>query len=146
MPTARRMPTAAIFQLTTALLGSGILKDTSGKHFPLPGRRHVDPRPVITLGFKQLPNGEQLLGTKARVGVQSGKRGPQIVATIINLFVMAGLVPAIHALVAVKTWMPGTSPGMTNAVLAGAPTFSDKLPNEAREGLGHLVRKRHHAS
>jgi hypothetical protein len=27
---------------------------------------------------------------------------------------MAGLVPAIHVFVAVKTWMPGTSPGMTN--------------------------------
>jgi hypothetical protein len=31
-------------------------------------------------------------------------------------FVMAGLVPAIHVLVAAKTWMPGTSPGMTNAI------------------------------
>jgi hypothetical protein len=29
-----------------------------------------------------------------------------------NLFVMAGLVPAIHAL-AHKTWMPATSAGMT---------------------------------
>jgi len=31
---------------------------------------------------------------------------------------MAGLVPAIHVfiiLVGVKTWMPGTSPGMTSA-------------------------------
>jgi hypothetical protein len=30
-------------------------------------------------------------------------------------FVMAGLVPAIHALLSRnrKTWMPGTSPGMT---------------------------------
>jgi hypothetical protein len=27
---------------------------------------------------------------------------------------MAGLVPAIHVLDAEKTWMPGTSPGMTN--------------------------------
>jgi len=27
--------------------------------------------------------------------------------------VMAGLVPAIHALLAAKTWMPGTRPGMT---------------------------------
>ena len=29
---------------------------------------------------------------------------------------MAGLVPAIHVflIVAAKTWMPGTSPGMTN--------------------------------
>jgi len=26
---------------------------------------------------------------------------------------MAGLVPAIHVLVARKTWMPGTKPGMT---------------------------------
>ncbi len=33
-----------------------------------------------------------------------------------NLAVMAGLVPAIHAFPCfgrVKTWMPGTSPGMT---------------------------------
>jgi len=32
-------------------------------------------------------------------------------------FVMAGLVPAIHVLLcsgAVKTWMPGTRPGMTS--------------------------------
>ena len=28
---------------------------------------------------------------------------------------MAGLVPAIHAFVAAKTWMPGTRPGMTKA-------------------------------
>jgi hypothetical protein len=27
--------------------------------------------------------------------------------------VMAGLVPAIHVLLAAKTWMPGTRPGMT---------------------------------
>jgi hypothetical protein len=27
---------------------------------------------------------------------------------------MAGLVPAIHAFWAAKTWMPGTSPGMTD--------------------------------
>jgi len=26
---------------------------------------------------------------------------------------MAGLVPAIHALLMAKTWMPGTRPGMT---------------------------------
>ncbi|MDB5640359.1 MAG: hypothetical protein JWP51_5267 [Bradyrhizobium sp.] len=33
-------------------------------------------------------------------------------------FVMAGLVPAIHvclAAVLLRTWMPGTSPGMTGA-------------------------------
>ena len=27
---------------------------------------------------------------------------------------MAGPVPAIHVFVAAKTWMPGTTPGMTN--------------------------------
>jgi hypothetical protein len=27
---------------------------------------------------------------------------------------MAGLVPAIHVLLAAKTWMPGLKPGMTN--------------------------------
>jgi hypothetical protein len=32
-----------------------------------------------------------------------------------NISVMAGLVPAIHvfSISAVKTWMPGTSPGVT---------------------------------
>jgi hypothetical protein len=30
---------------------------------------------------------------------------------------MARLVPAIHVFAAVKTWMPGTSPGMTNVAL-----------------------------
>jgi len=33
-----------------------------------------------------------------------------------QFFVMAGLVPAIHVVLAVpkkKTWMPGTRPGMT---------------------------------
>jgi hypothetical protein len=30
---------------------------------------------------------------------------------------MAGLVPAIHVFVGMqKTWMPGTGPGMTNAM------------------------------
>jgi hypothetical protein len=34
-----------------------------------------------------------------------------------SFFVMAGLVPAIHVflcIAAAKTWMPGTSPGMTS--------------------------------
>jgi hypothetical protein len=30
-----------------------------------------------------------------------------------TLAVMAGLVPAIHVGLDVKTWMPGTRPGMT---------------------------------
>ena len=30
--------------------------------------------------------------------------------------------------------------------LAGASALADKAMNQAREGLGHLVRKRHHAS
>jgi len=29
------------------------------------------------------------------------------------VFVMAGLVPAIHAFLRTKMWMPGTRPGMT---------------------------------
>jgi hypothetical protein len=36
---------------------------------------------------------------------------------MVRLFVMAGLVPAIYVCTAgqaVKTWMPGTRPGMTN--------------------------------
>jgi hypothetical protein len=34
---------------------------------------------------------------------------------MLHLSVMAGLVPAIHVLFvgSLKTWMPGTSPGMT---------------------------------
>jgi len=33
---------------------------------------------------------------------------------LVTTIVMAGLVPAIHALlIEVKTWMPGTRPGMT---------------------------------
>jgi hypothetical protein len=34
---------------------------------------------------------------------------------MLNLSVMAGLVPAIHVffIASPKTWMPGTSPGMT---------------------------------
>jgi hypothetical protein len=35
-------------------------------------------------------------------------------------FVMAGLDPAIHALTKERTWMPGTSPGMT---VEGAAPF-----------------------
>jgi len=35
-------------------------------------------------------------------------------------FVMAGLVPAIHVLAkARKTWMPGSSPGMTAEIASG---------------------------
>ncbi|MHC2387171.1 hypothetical protein ACVMFA_000695 [Bradyrhizobium liaoningense] len=35
--------------------------------------------------------------------------------------VMAGLVPAIHGLLAARrTWMPGTSPGMTSLWHGGA--------------------------
>jgi hypothetical protein len=39
---------------------------------------------------------------------------------LVNLFVMAGLVPAIHVFSrrhAAKTWMPGTRPGMTTTSL-----------------------------
>jgi len=38
---------------------------------------------------------------------------------------MAGLVPAIHALTTatlLRTWMPGTSPGMTRIVINSAKT------------------------
>jgi hypothetical protein len=31
---------------------------------------------------------------------------------------MAGLVPAIHALLVSKAWMPGIKPGMTKKVVA----------------------------
>jgi hypothetical protein len=51
---------------------------------------------------------------------------------LIHLFVMAGLVPAIHALAAVKTWMPGTSPGMTNA---DAAEIAQHDPTQAESDL-----------
>jgi hypothetical protein len=39
------------------------------------------------------------------------------------MFVMAGLVPAIHVFAASKTWMPGIKPGMTvNNYFASAAT------------------------
>ena len=87
-------------------------------------------------------------GTQACATEADGSRmlGP-FPSGLTHLFVMAGLVPAIHALTRSKeskTWMPGTSPGMT--VLAVAPACADEILNEAREGRGHLVRKRHHAS
>ncbi len=46
---------------------------------------------------------------------------------------MAGLVPAIHALLvssAAKTWMPGTSPGMTTTGFAyfAFPRLSKNTP------------------
>jgi hypothetical protein len=47
---------------------------------------------------------------------------------------MAGLVPAIHVflgLSAVKTWMPGTRPGMTS--FAGKPDFIACI-------IGHTLR------
>ena len=38
---------------------------------------------------------------------------------MIPLSVMAGLVPAIHVFGSVvKTWMPGTRPGMTNSKIS----------------------------
>ena len=42
--------------------------------------------------------------------------GPTGKAKIFSEFVMAGLVSAIHVFLfaAAKTWMPGTSPGMTD--------------------------------
>ena len=58
---------------------------------------------------------------------------------------MAGLVPAIHALVAAKTWMRGSSPRMTSIQTNGTgliqknnpepvhrPGLSDLLPGRAR--------------
>jgi hypothetical protein len=43
-----------------------------------------------------------------------------------RFLVMAGLVPAIHVFVAIgkrKTWMPGSSPGMTNFARAFALSY-----------------------
>ena len=46
-------------------------------------------------------------------------------ATILS-FVMPGLVPGIHALLASKTWMAGTSPAMT---LIGIATTTRRSPH-----------------
>jgi hypothetical protein len=48
-------------------------------------------------------------------GTVFGARG-EMVDTAMLFFVMAGFIPAIHVFgrYVVKTWMPGTSPGMTN--------------------------------
>ena len=64
---------------------------------------------------------------------RGGERGLQIVATIINL----GRNGATNVR-ATEANGPGA--------LAGALAFRDEASNEAGEGLGHLVRKRHHAS
>jgi hypothetical protein len=44
---------------------------------------------------------------------------------------MAGLVPAIHVLLrgnaVLKTWMPGTSPGMTIELIVAAAALCDTL-------------------
>jgi hypothetical protein len=49
-----------------------------------------------------------------RESARGKNAAPEAVKT--SLLVMAGLVPAIHVFLvdAVKTWMPGTSPGMTS--------------------------------
>src|SRR5437762_12656259 len=51
---------------------------------------------------------------RARAGASSW--GSIRLILVVTQFVMAGLVPAIHVFFlfdAVKTWMPGSSPGMT---------------------------------
>jgi hypothetical protein len=45
---------------------------------------------------------------------------------------MAGLVPAIHALLFSKAWMPGTRPGMTKEsteVVGGKTAANRRIPN-----------------
>ncbi len=57
-------------------------------------------------------------------------------------FVMAGLVPAIHALVSwLKTWMPGTRPGMTEDSPRGKAQLLLQLPLQDLDFLGqrHVV-------
>src|SRR5262249_31278670 len=61
--------------------------------------------------------------------------------------VMAGLVPAIHVLLvdAVKTWMPGTRPGMTPRALHAHSSFSGLQscsPDERSEIRGRHPRIR----
>ena len=173
VPAASRMRIASILQLATALLRPSIVPDAGCKHFPLAARRHVDLRLVITLGFKQLPNGGRLLGTRARMGVESGKRGPQIVATMINLRREGAMnvgatkadgsgvperLPLIPAHAGIQRQKHSFSPGPGSPLsrgraeirsdhpLADASALADKALNEAGEDLRHLVRKRHHAS
>ncbi len=47
---------------------------------------------------------------------------------MVSAFVMAGLVPAIHVILSewVKTWMPGTRPGMTNFIVAFSLSTTDE--------------------
>jgi hypothetical protein len=55
---------------------------------------------------------------------------------------MAGLVPAIHVFLrrnAVKTWMPGTSPGMTEKSKHVIPGH---VPREPRPGNDSSLQKR----
>src|SRR5713101_8875176 len=52
---------------------------------------------------------------------------------------MAGLDPTIHVLLlaAIRTWMPGTSPGMTSFVDAGCAKERSELPQQ-RIAAGNL--------
>jgi hypothetical protein len=49
---------------------------------------------------------------------------------------MAGLVPAIHVfyLAGVKTWMPGTRPGMTGTAWSRSPLDLGKIRHRASRG------------
>jgi hypothetical protein len=92
---------------------------------------HVDLPSNNTLGFKQLPDGSDSRGTASP---RESRKGEQeaIVATTINL--MPGNVADASAASAVRP-----------AVSDDAVMLAHEASNEAREGLGHLVGKRHHA-
>jgi hypothetical protein len=51
--------------------------------------------------------------------------------------VVAGLVPAIHVFAAVKTWVPGTSPGMTLSLI-GCVFAALSLRPPVKPGAGSL--------
>ena len=59
---------------------------------------------------------------------------------MIRLSVMAGLVSAIHVFLAatlVKTWMPGTSPGMTSFIATAGSIGCILSQTLRRRRLGH---------
>src|SRR5581483_494518 len=59
------------------------------------------------------PGGVRIASTALRIQPDAGNVRAVLGAGISFCFVMAGLVPAIHALLSSKAWMPGPRPGMT---------------------------------
>jgi len=101
----RRLQTGARAHAALAAIDRGIEQFRKRR----PDRLHFR---TVGFGFR----GFGLLGS---VGIL--RHGPEYgaeTADIKDLLVMAGLVPAIHVFLGglgVKTWMPGTRPGMTKS-------------------------------